>query len=462
MCMAELFRNSSLPVSFELAHCNFRLRGEESDGDEGFVEKWCSYNGVVCNKIAFDTSLYASSRSISIEMAARELRYSYFASLCRDKGFNAVAVAHNADDNAETLILNLLRGTGIRGLSGMRPLSPLPVQDASEIRLLRPLLNFTRKDIEAYIEENAIAYREDSTNALTDYRRNKIRHLVFPVFEEINPSFVHTLNKDMRRFAQAEFIAEDYYKSSRKDFLLSEAPGEIQVFIPSLLGKNNWKYLLFRILDEFSFNEDTLESLAALLVSGSTVSGRIFKGDGYEIVTAPDKIIIYKKEPIKAPIIAERHGLLGKFNFIQEGDECLVVEGCGLYEFRGRKFKVEKFDWNNEASPVVPEGVLIWDADKMPLPVLLRGWKKGDWMRPIGLKGRKKLSDIFNSLKHSLLDKEKAVVIVSPRLKNEGEEIAVRVAALLCLRLDEAVKITKETKIVYRIMEIADSEPHLI
>ena len=201
MCLAEKVRLEGGP--FAIAHCNFHLRGKESDGDEAFVKAWADANGIPCHVRHFETSAYATEQGISVEMAARRLRYHWFGELCRQHGYSGVAVAHNANDNAETLLLNLLRGTGIRGLLGMKAEGVIPDPEFSDIPLLRPLLGMTRVDIEAFAAEHGLSWREDATNALNDFKRNKIRNLVFPVFREINPSFVQTLNRDMERFAEA-------------------------------------------------------------------------------------------------------------------------------------------------------------------------------------------------------------------------------------------------------------------
>ncbi len=201
MCLAEKVRLEGGP--FAIAHCNFHLRGKESDGDEAFVKAWADANGIPCHVRHFETSAYAAEQGISVEMAARRLRYHWFGELCRQHGYSGVAVAHNANDNAETLLLNLLRGTGIRGLLGMKAEGFIPDPEFSDIPLLRPLLGMTRVDIEAFAAEHGLSWREDATNALNDFKRNKIRNLVFPVFREINPSFVQTLNRDMERFAEA-------------------------------------------------------------------------------------------------------------------------------------------------------------------------------------------------------------------------------------------------------------------
>ena len=199
MCLMEKVREEGGP--FAVAHCNFGLRGSESDGDEAFVREQAARHGIPCHVKQFDTEAFASAEGISIEMAARRLRYHWFGELCREHGYTAVAVAHNANDNAETLILNLFRGTGLKGITGMKAEGFLPDPDFADIPLLRPLLEMTREEIVAFAREHGLNWREDSTNAQTDYKRNKIRNLVFPVFATINPSFVQTLNRDMERFA---------------------------------------------------------------------------------------------------------------------------------------------------------------------------------------------------------------------------------------------------------------------
>ncbi len=199
MCLAEKARLEGGP--FAIAHCNFGLRGKESDGDEEFVCNWARSHGIPCHVRRFETRSYAASKGISVEMAARRLRYHWFGELCRKQGYEGVAVAHNANDNAETLLLNLLRGTGLRGLIGMKARGFIPDPDFSDIPLLRPLLGMTRQEIEEFAALHSLPWREDATNAHNDFKRNKIRNLVFPVFREINPSFIQTLNRDMERIA---------------------------------------------------------------------------------------------------------------------------------------------------------------------------------------------------------------------------------------------------------------------
>ena len=227
ICMAELFAALEEPVAFAVAHCNFCLRGSESDGDRQLVQDWAETHDIMFHTVSFDTVAYARENGVSIEMAARDLRYGWFADLCRRYGYKAVAVAHNANDNAETLILNLVRGTGLRGIGGMTLVSDLPCAEASGLKLIRPMLAFTRKQIEGYAFAEKIDYREDSTNTSVEYRRNSIRHEIFPVLQRMNPSFVRTLNREMGYFAEAGDIVDEYCSTVIPEIILS-----LYLFLP--------------------------------------------------------------------------------------------------------------------------------------------------------------------------------------------------------------------------------------
>ena len=261
---------------FAVAHCNFSLRGAESDGDEAFVRDWCAQRGWECLVERFDTQRYAAQHGISIEMAARELRYTWFARLCRERGFAGVAVAHNADDNAETLLLILLRGTGSRGLRGM----------GDRDRILRPLLETTRAEIREWMTAHGCAWREDSTNADCTPKRNALRNEVFPVFERINPSFVRTLGEDMRRFAQVDDIAEAWFRSVSDG--LTNPEGAIR--IDAVLALEHWEYALWRLVEPYSLSAPTFAQLTALLRRYATqprgtvtLEGKVFEGTGWKL-----------------------------------------------------------------------------------------------------------------------------------------------------------------------------------
>ena len=444
MCMAELFLNSSVRRCFALAHCNFHLRGEESDSDETLVREWAESHGVIFIKTDFYTEEYAASNGVSIEMAARELRYAWFAEVCRERGFAALAVAHNANDNAETMILNMLRGTGVKGMTGMRSSSLLLGSDA---RLIRPLLGFTRKDIHEYAVSHGLRWHEDSTNADSAYKRNCIRNEVFPLFERLNPSFLTTLNEDMERFAQVQSVADEYVRSVSAEIARLEDNGLPVIERQKLTSKKDWEYVLFRLLEPFGFTSSVVADLVSVLKSGGTVSGRTFVADEYLAVTSAKEISVFR--------IGNRDGNRQDGHFGKLSDRAapfaepaasvaepvettdITIEGPGTYSLDGVKFSVSLSDDVRNVSTVA--GETKSDTARIPFPFTVRHWKNGDWMRPLGMRGRKKLSDIFVDLKFSLTEKKKALVIA-----DEGSHVL----ALVGHRIDDSVKVTKDTSSV--------------
>lgn len=552
ICLASLFLNSSSGRMFAVAHCNFHLRGEDSDSDEALVAAWCGRNGVRYHKADFDTEQYASSHNVSIEMAARELRYDWFASLCRENGYYGVAVAHNANDNAETLILNLLRGTGLRGITGMQAESVVPVtrDELSGVRLLRPMLSFSREQIEEYVAANSLEYHDDRTNAETVYKRNRIRHLVFPVFESLNPSFLTTFAREMNAFSEVQEIADDYFLSVREGVCEPAGKDEVlRVNAVRLRGLKHYKYVLYRLLEAYGFRDRLLEPVVRLLESGKTFSGKVFEAPGYELITAGECLIVRKagrvvpESPVvseladvhgdradassgvqgsvpvgtrggvtvgkqvgvqvgkrgsvmvgkcggtqngaqvdkqggtpggaqvdkqggeSSPVASENHGLgecrglVGRGSasisssfvgsglsfsglagrgsarrsrgmlmtggpVINENEACSVVRTTGEYVFDDFRVNVSVSEAGADpvadAKSLAREGIAAFSSETLTLPFLLRGWQNGDWMRPVGLNGKKKLSDIFTGLKLSIEEKSRALVIVLPALAGEG------------------------------------------
>ncbi len=415
MCMADLFLGSASHVTFAVAHCNFHLRGDESDLDEALVREWADSHGSIFIKKDFDTLEYAVSKGISVEMAARELRYGWFAEVCRERGFSALAVAHNANDNAETMILNLLRGTGVKGVTGMRRRSPLPGSDAS---LIRPLLGFPRKDIHEYAVSHGLKWREDSTNADSAYKRNCVRNEIFPLFERLNPSFLATLNKDMERFAQVQSVADEYVRSISAEVVRSGSDGLPVIDHRKLALKRDWEYVLFRLLEPFGFASPVVADLVDLLRRGGTVSGKTFVSSEYSVVTTAGEIVI-----------SQVAGLVE--------ESALTIEDPGTYSLDGIRFSISLSDDVKNVRTAV--GETRFDSARIPFPFTIRHWRNGDWMRPSGMRGRKKLSDMFVDLGFGLPEKRKALVIA-----DEGS----RVLALIGHRIDDSVKVTKGTSSV--------------
>ena len=386
MCLAEKVRLEGGP--FAIAHCNFGLRGEESDGDEAFVRQWADTHGIPCHVRRFETSAYAAKQGISVEMAARRLRYHWFGELCREHGYSGVAVAHNANDNAETLILNLLRGTGVRGLLGMKADGFVPDPEYADVPLHRPLLGMTRADIEAFASEHSLQWREDATNALNDYKRNKIRNLVFPVFREINPRFVETLNRDMERFAEA---------------------------LPEGVG--------------FSEPVATLGHIRGRgpLPAGQWEGRRGEAPEGSESPTSAGRAVVHE------------NGTFG----VREGRIEGFVHENGAFGVREAEFEVEEEVWDGTKEVKQPAGMLILDADKAG--ELVEGtWETGDWIRPLGAPGKKKLQDWFTD--HHIPADEKPFV----KLYKKADE-PHHVVAIAGWCIDHSVRVTRSTRRILRI-----------
>lgn len=432
MCMAELFSTIENPIPFAIAHCNFRLRGEESDGDEALVRRWAEDHDVPLHVKSFDTEEYASSQGISIEMAARDLRYGWFAQLCREHGYCAVAVAHNANDNAETLILNLLRGAGVRGLGGMSLVSHVPLtgDECVEDRplLLRPMLDFTRKQIEGYVFAHKISYRDDSTNSSSEYKRNRIRNEVFPIFETVNPSFIRTFNREMGYFNEAGDILEDWC-----DAIIPTIVSDDRISIPALLSQKHWPYLLYHILEPYGFNPAVTASVEDLLSSSRTVSGKCFESELYMLYTERDSmLLVQRSEQTEA-----------------DGASSLRIEMPGIYDFNGSELSVELIDRSSDMQLKQPAGVLIMDAGRLAFPFVLRPWNRGDWFVPFGMKGKKKVSDLFADLKYGTLDKSAALIIED--ILTEGMSGSGHIAAVAGVRIDERYRVSDSTRSVIRL-----------
>jgi len=411
MCLADLFLKSD--IEFAVANCNFHLRGDESDGDSSLVRQWCESNGVRFHGTDFDTVGYAREHGVSIEMAARDLRYSWFAGLCESEGYSALAVAHNANDNAETLMLNLLRGTGINGLCGMASSGKIPVPGYDgNACLVRPLLGISRAEIESYVMEHGIPYREDHTNAETEYKRNKLRHLVFPVFSEINPSFLETLSKEMEHFAQASKVLDDYF-SIYGESLVRRTEAGLSIDLGALMAEPHRDYVLYRLLSGYGFNSNQLGEISALITSDRQRAGKVFISGTYRVSFTSDAMLIDKPDQARD----------------------ILVEGPGQYD----GFEVSVKPWPCGMDIKQPEGVLIMDAASVSFPLFVRNWKEGDHIRPLGMKGEKKLSDLFVDLKYSIPEKEKALVLAESRASS-------KILALLGRRIDDSVKVTSATK----------------
>ena len=448
MCLADLWVRAFGPESCAIAHCNFNLRAEDSNADEALVTQWALSHGVRLHKVSFDTIQYASENGISIEMAARELRYRWFGELCSEHGYAAVVVAHHADDNAETLVLNMIRGAGLKGLTGMKPVSSLPYADNASLRgasvtwqspcLLRPLLTFTRKQIEGHAFAWKVPYREDKTNSSVEYRRNSIRHEVFPLFARMNPSYVRTLNREMTYLDDASAIVDEWCRA-HVAMVVSGREGSVTISTEALLAILQWRYLLYYILEPYGFNTATLESLESLLMSDRTLSGKRFESDDYVLLVERRELVINRKEGFDP---------LSFRPSVASGEIFSQIPAPGTYHVNGSRVIVETLDWTPGMSLKQPEGIIILDAAKLRFPFVLRKWRSGDWMVPLGMRGKKKISDLFTDLKYSHMDKERAVIIVDCVADLTEQQ---HVAGVAGVRIDDRYKVSDNTEIIIRI-----------
>lgn len=403
--LATLFRQSS--YRFGIVHCNFQLRGEDSDKDENFVKSLAKEMQVQFVSKKFDTALFAKRQKVSVQMAARDLRYSYFEDVRVREGYDAVATAHHLDDSIETLIINILRGTGLSGLKG------IPKKNN---KIIRPLLFASREDIETFAKLNRLSYREDHSNKEEKYLRNKIRHRLLPLLRDISPS----LNKNMGLFfdhmvATEAIFSESIKKYKNECFLFREK--EDRIIIRELLRLPYPNAVLYEFLKEYGFNASQTNDVFKNL---SGQAGKVFLSATHSLIKDRDFLIII---PALNTNDDNREFVIGR------NVEYLVAGGLKL-RFKHGNLLNESIQLPNNAN------TLMADSNRLCFPLILRPWKYGDAMVMLGMKGKKKISDILIDEKIPVHKKKEIMVLCS------GDDIIW----LVGLRIAEDFKITKKTK----------------
>lgn len=389
----------SLGYNCMAVHCNFHLRGEESERDAAFVEQWCESAKVGLVSVDFDTYRYAAEHKISIEMAARELRYKWFEDIRKEHHADAIAVAHHRDDLAETVLLNLIRGTGIRGLSGISP---------KNNSIVRPLLGVSRDEIEAYVEERKLPFIFDSSNSDDAFVRNFLRLNVIPLLEKINPSVKNSIYRTAQHVGEARKIYDFYVENQKKAIFTDN-----RIDIDKLKTTLSPATMLFEILSPFGFNASVIEDICQCLDS---IPGKVFYSNDYRLIKDRKDLILDK---ISDENFSQREYAIDKVS--QEITDPI-------------RLKISILSGNITINK--DARFLYADADKLSFPLTLRKWQPGDWFIPFGMKGRKKLSDFFTDRKFSLPDKENAWVLTS------DEDIVWVVGE----RSDDRFKITESTE----------------
>ncbi|NDV78275.1 tRNA lysidine(34) synthetase TilS [Dysgonomonas sp. 511] len=394
----------SFKIECVVAHCNFHLRGQESNRDAFFVEELCQRYNLKFERIDFDTEAYAEINSISIEMAARDLRYNWFEKLRVIHLADKIAVAHHRDDSVETILLNLTRGTGIRGLTGIAPMNGY---------IIRPLLCIGRDEILGYLAERKLKYVEDSTNNEDLYTRNKIRLNILPLLESINPSVKEAIIRTAENLSQVNNIYQMYMAQVKKDVFADN-----KIDITKLIQYLEPEAILYEFLSPYGFNSATVRQIFESIVGQP---GKIFYSETHELLKDRGFFLLKKKES-------------------------LMIESFTVYENDATithpiNLKIEKHKKEGPFPIEKSPDVIYLDKAKVSYPLTLRHWRQGDWFVPFGMKGKKKVSDYFSDNKFSLFDKEDAWLLCS------GDDILWIVGH----RADDRFKIAVGTKEVIKI-----------
>lgn len=400
--LAHLCHHLNLKVS--LAHCNFNLRGDESDADENFVLQLAEDLDMEVFIESFDTETYAKEEGLSIQMAARELRYTWFHELAEQLKFDYILTAHHADDNLETFLINLTRGTGLEGLTGIPEMAG---------NIVRPLLPFTRETLEVYAIGQGMSWREDSSNASTKYLRNKLRHDIIPVLKQMNPQLLQNFQTTISNLQDSQDLIDDSVVRIQKKFTKVE-DDQIKLDVHKLKKLSNPKAYLYQLLKDFNFTAWTdvvnlLDAQSGKQVFSST--HRLLKDRDFLLLSEIDS------ETGAQPIS------------IEENEKEIAVP-FGTLAF-------DKVDTISETAP----NISYVDAEKLIFPLTLRKWEEGDVFYPLGMKGKKKLSKYFKDEKFSLIEKEQVWI-----LESAGDVVWV-----VGKRADDRFKVTENTTNILKI-----------
>ena len=406
--VAMLLILKELGYRIEAAHCNFHLRGEESNRDEDFVKELCRKQDIPFHVIHFDTKEYAALHQVSIEMAARELRYGYFRQLRQDIGADKVCVAHHRDDAVETLLMNLMRGSGVHGLTGIR---------AHHGEIVRPLLAVSRQEIEEYLHSIGQDFVTDSTNLVDDVLRNKIRLNVLPLLEKINPNVAENIGKTARFMQETEKVVEAAIRQQQEELIEHDAQNETEtVSIETLQQLPSPELFLYEWLSKKGFNTTQVEQLTEHL---NGISGRAFETPDHTLLIDREYLILARR---KAPMKSLRIPEEGRYRI--DEDICIDIKSL-------ENVFVSKSD-----------DCITIDKAKVKYPLTVRPIANGDAFIPFGMTGRKLVSDFLTDKKCSLLEKRNQLVVTDC----EGQ-----ILWLVGKRTDNRFRVTEQTTEVLQI-----------
>ena len=409
--LAHLLHKCECNIS--LLHCNFNLRGTESDGDQFFVEQLSKRLKVPYHTKGFNTESYCKKNKLSIQEAARNLRYEWFNEVANNYNLDFVATAHHADDNLETFFINLLRGTGIEGLTG------IPKQNAN---IVRPLLKFSKKDILNYAKQNDLEWREDASNKEKKYVRNKLRHDVIPVLKEIQPAFLQNLESTLTYLQQSNaFLKEAIAQKKEALFVEDEITNGYKIDVEKLKQDEHVDLLIFELFSPYGFT------------AFADIKNLINAQSGKKVVSSTH-IVLKNRNYL---LLCEKNILeINEVYTIHKDTKSITIDGYVLH------FSIDaKIENGNVLSAKEHQNTLFLDLDAVSFPLYVRRKEKGDYFYPSGMKGKKKLSKYFKDEKMSLLEKEAAWLLC-----NETEVIWV-----IGKRTDRRFAAIKETKRILKI-----------
>ncbi|WP_257669079.1 tRNA lysidine(34) synthetase TilS [Parapedobacter tibetensis] len=404
--MAHLFARAGYAIG--IAHCNFRLRGEAADADEALVYLLAKTLRVPFYATAFETEAHAQQTGVSIQMAARKLRYEWFEAIRVTQGYDYIAVAQHQNDNMETLLLNLVRGTGLAGLRGIQP---------KRNRIIRPLLFLSSEEVQAYVHAEGLEYRDDASNYSTKYARNKIRLEVVPKLKELNPVLEYTFAENMVRFTDAYTVLQAYVEELRNGLFTEFSDKEWHISVAKLMDLQPRRFLLYELFKPFGFTEPVLSDLEGAI---RNVPGKQFRSPSHVLYLNRGELVLKPMET--------------------EEDMVATIERPG----NGAQWDEYRFESSLSTDRAVmgESHIAQFDADKITFPIQIRAWQEADVFYPLGMSGKKKLSDLFVSLKIPVYQKRSVPVVVN----GNGDIIWVAPH-----RMDDRYKITGKTKKVFTL-----------
>lgn len=389
-------------------HCNFHLRGEESMRDERFVKQWVESLNIEYRKVDFETEKYAAEQKISIEMAARELRYEWFREQKQQLGAKYIAIAHHADDVAETFLINMTRGSGIHGLTGIKPKNG---------DIVRPLLCVSRKEITQYLIDKELKHVEDSTNQESIYVRNKFRNNIIPLLQSINPSFKTSLIQTISNLKNTEDFLNGKLASVRAEVMSQDQKGVWRISIEKLRREGNAQFLLFELLQPFGFSSSTVQNIADGLEGES---GKVYSSHDYTLQKDRETLILFKRDDCEERTFE-----------ITEGETWIDLP---------MKLRISVESPKN-CTIDKSKNCCYSDYGKLKFPLKIRKWQQGDCFVPFGMKGRKKVSDYFIDNRIPLYQKMQTWILLSDN----------QIVWVMGERSDNRFRISDETEKILKI-----------